>query len=125
MNDSLTKTVRALEERLWQAQRESNVAELQVLLADDGLFTGINGQRETKASDLEQHRSGSLKITRLDPLEFAMRKIPSGAITSVKMAGAAIIQGQEVIATLYYTRVWIERDGQWQIFGAHMTAIPQ
>lgn len=125
MTQSLTETVRALEERLWQAQRDSDVAELEVLLADDALFTGINGQRETKTSDLEQHRSGALKITRLEPLDFAVREIPSGAITSVKMAGTAIIQGQLVIATLYYTRVWIRSDGQWQIVGAHMTATPQ
>jgi hypothetical protein len=124
MTDSLTKTVHALEERLWQAQRESNVAELDLLLADDALFTGIDGQRETKASDLEQHRSGALKITKLEPLEFALREIPSGAITSVKMAGTAIIQGQQVVATLYYTRVWIQRDGRWQIVGAHITAAP-
>jgi len=114
-----------MEERLWQAQRDSNVAELDRLLADDALFTGMSGQRETKASDLEQHRTGALKITRLEPLDFAVREIPSGAITSVKMAGTAFIQGQEVVATLYYTRVWIERDGHWQIVGAHMTAAPQ
>ena len=125
MTESLAETVRALEERLWQAQRESNVAELEVLLADDALFTGMNGQRETKASDLEQHRSGALKITRLEPLDFTVREIPSGAISSVKMAGTAIIHGQLVIATLYYTRVWIQRDGQWQIVGAHMTATSQ
>lgn len=125
MSDSIPITVRALEERLWQAQRQSDVAELDALLADDALFTGMQGQRETKASDLEQHRSGALNITRLELLNFALREIPGGAVTSVKMDGAAVIQGQQVVATLFYTRVWIERGGQWQVVAAHMTATPQ
>ena len=124
MPQSLEETVRELEERLWQAQRESDVAVLDELLADGGLFTGMDGSRETKAGDLEQHRSGALNITKFEPLDFELREIPSGAVTSVKMSGAAIIREQEVVATLSYTRVWIQRAGRWQIVAAHMTAVP-
>lgn len=124
MTQSLSATIRALEERLWEAQRQSDVSTLDELLADDALFTGINGTRETKTSDLAQHRSGALNISRLEPLEFTVREIPNGAVTNVKMAGAATIHGQEMVATLSYTRVWIQQDNRWQIVAAHMTAVP-
>lgn len=44
---------------------------LDELIADDLLFTGLGGALETKAADLQQHRSGALKITKLEPLDSA------------------------------------------------------
>jgi hypothetical protein len=38
------------------------------------------------------------------------------------MYGEALVNGQHVVATLSYTRVWIEHGGRWQIVGAHLSA---
>jgi hypothetical protein len=117
-------TIRAVEERLWRAQLSGDVEVLDDLIADDLLFTGLAGSLETKAADLQQHRSGALKITKLDPLEFRVRAIPGGAITSVKMDAAAVIAGTLTSAILRYTRVWISQGGRWQIAGGHMSVVP-
>jgi len=117
-------TVRALEERLWKAQLSADVETLDELIADDLLFTGLTGALETKAGDLQQHRSGALKITKLDPLEVRVRVIPGGAITSVKMDAAALVGGQATTAILRYTRVWTLEGGRWQIAGGHMSMVP-
>jgi ketosteroid isomerase-like protein len=122
-NEDLASTIRAVEERLWKAQLSADVDALDDLIADDLLFTGLTGSLETKAADLQQHRSGALKITKLDPLEFHVRAIPGGAITSVKMDAAAVIAGKLTTATLRYTRVWISTNGRWQIAGGHMSAV--
>src|SRR5579862_4055492 len=97
--------IRAVEERLWKAQLSGDVEGLGAPIADDLLFTGLTGSLETKAADLQQHRSGALKITKLDPLEFRVRVIPGGAITSVKMDAAGVIAGKRTAAILRYTRV--------------------
>jgi hypothetical protein len=117
-------TIRTVEERLWKAQLAGDVEALDELIADDLLFTGLAGSLETKAADLEQHRSGALKITKLEPLEFRVRVIPGGAITSVKMDAAAVIAGKLTSAVLRYTRVWISERGRWQIAGGHMSVLP-
>jgi ketosteroid isomerase-like protein len=117
-------TIRALEERLWRAQLSADVETLDTLIADDLLFTGLRGSLETKAADLQQHRSGALKITKLEPLEFRVRVIPGGAITSVKMDAAALVDGKLTAATLRYTRIWISEGGRWQIAGGHMSVVP-
>jgi hypothetical protein len=118
-------TIRAVEERLWKAQLSADVEVLDELIADDLLFTGLTGSLETKAADLQQHRAGALKITKLDPLEFRVRAIPGGAITSVKMDAAAVIAGKLTSAILRYTRVWISEGGRWQIAGGHMSALAE
>jgi ketosteroid isomerase-like protein len=118
-------SIRAVEERLWKAQLSADVEVLDDLIADDLLFTGLAGSLETKAADLQQHRSGALKITKLDPLDFRVRAIPGGAITSVKMDAAAVIAGKLTSATLRYTRVWISEGGRWQIAGGHMSVFGQ
>jgi hypothetical protein len=120
----LESTIRALEERLWRAQLSADVETLDALIADDLLFTGISGALETKAGDLEQHRSGALKITKLDLLEFRVRAIPGGAMTSVKMDAAALIAGKLTTAILRYTRIWISEGDRWQIAGGHMSMVP-
>jgi ketosteroid isomerase-like protein len=120
----LESTIRALEERLWKAQLSADVGALDDLIADDLLFTGLSGALETKAGDLEQHRSGALKITKLEPLEVRVRAIPGGAIASVKMDAAALIGGKPTAAVLRYTRVWISEGGRWQIAGGHMSVVP-
>jgi hypothetical protein len=117
-------TIRALEEQLWRAQLSGDVTVLDHLLAEDLLFTGLAGSLESKASDLQQHRSGALKITKLEPLEFRVRVIPGGAISSVKMDASALIAGKLSSAILRYTRVWISEGGRWQIAGGHMSIVP-
>ncbi len=115
--------IRALEERLWAAQLAADVATLDELIADDLLFAGPTGELATKAEDLEQHRSGALKITKLVPVDYRLREIPGGAITSVLMDGAAIVQGQPVSGLLRYTRVWIQENGRWRIAGGHLSML--
>jgi ketosteroid isomerase-like protein len=121
--EDIQATIRAVEEQLWKAQLSADVDMLDDLIADDLLFTGLAGSLETKAADLQQHRSGALKITKLDPLEFHARAIPGGAITSVKMDAAAFIAGKLTSATLRYTRVWISEGGRWRIAGGHMSVV--
>ena len=68
------------EVELRQAQLAGDVAVLDRLLDDQLLFTNIDGTLASKGDDLSLHRSGQLRITRMDPID---RRIVHLGATSV------------------------------------------
>jgi hypothetical protein len=87
------------------------------------VFTALGGRVVGKAGDLALHRSGRLRITRLDPSDRRIPHLGTVVVVSVLMQASAILDGGEVSGPLRYTRVWCERaDGWWMVAG-HMSAV--
>jgi hypothetical protein len=113
----------AAEEELRRAQLAGDVAALDRLLDDELVFTGIDGRLYAKADDLTLHRSGKLRITRMDPGERRVLRLGPVVVVSVRMEAAATVDGAEVSGPLRYTRVWYERPGGWRVVAGHMSAV--
>lgn len=113
----------ALEEELRRAQLAGDVAALDRLLDDALLFTGIDGRLYTKRDDLALHRSGKLRITRMDPGERHIVRLGAVVVVNVRMEAAATVDGVEESGPLRYTRVWAERSGGWRVVAGHMNAV--
>ena len=112
------------EAELRQAQLDSDVATLQRLLDDHLMFTSFDGTLATKEDDLSMHRSGRLRITRMEPIERSMLHLGETSVVSVKMDAAAILDGSEMTSVLRYTRVWHKRNCEWRIVAGHMSTVP-
>ena len=125
LNNEVEKEIIELEKRLWKAQVDDNLEELNELLSDDLLFWGMDGSVESKAVDIEMHRSGALNITKLDPLEVNVYGIPGGATSLVKMYGEAFVSGEKVCAELRYTRVWARLGDSYKVVSAGITILPK
>lgn len=109
-----------LEDRLQQAMLQSNVAELDALIAPELLFTNHFGQLVTKAEDLESHRSGALKFTALTPSDRQIQCHESFAIVSVLMHLQGTYNAAEFDQTIRFTRVWATSSiGLLQIVAGH------
>jgi hypothetical protein len=87
------------------------------------VFTGIDGKLYGKADDLALHRSGKLRITRMDPGERHVLRFGAVVVINVRMEAAATVDGAEVSGPLRYTRVWCERPGGWRVVAGHMSAV--
>jgi ketosteroid isomerase-like protein len=120
---SIDDEILTCEGELRQAQLTGDVAVLDRLLDDCLLFTGIDGALASKQDDLSLHRSGRLRITKLDPLDRHMLHLGDISVVSVGMAAAAIMDGTPVSATLRYTRVWHKRPEGWRVVAGHMSAV--
>jgi ketosteroid isomerase-like protein len=114
----------AREEELRQAQLNGDVAALDRLIDDALVFTALDGRVVGKADDLALHRSGRLRITRMDPADRHILHLGTVAVVSVLMQASAILDGGEVSGPLRYTRVWCERADGWRVVAGHMSAVP-
>ena len=67
--------IAALEAQLRDAQLTADVAVLDVLIADELLFTGPDGRLGTKAQDLDAHASGLVRFRAHEPEELRVRRV--------------------------------------------------
>ena len=113
----------AAEHALRVAQLASDAAALERLIDDDLVFTGPDGAIYSKADDLAAHRSGAIRITRLDPSEEHVQRFGSIAVISVRMEMVGTFQGAPFEGPMRYTRVWCQRADGWRIVAGHVSAI--
>lgn len=118
-----TDAIAIAEDRLRAAMLTSDVSALDVLIDDELVFIGPDGAIYTKSMDLEAHRSGIVRIHRLDPSERQVLPLGEVMVVSVRMETAATIQGQLTEAALRYTRVWRYVDGNWRIVAGSIVPI--
>jgi ketosteroid isomerase-like protein len=113
----------ACEAELRHAQLTGDVAVLDRLLDDSLVFTNIDGTVVGKSDDLSLHRSGRLRITRMDPSDRRLLHLGATSVVSVRMNAEAIMNGVPVTATLQYTRVWHKRTDGWRLVAGHMSTV--
>lgn len=114
----------AREAELRQAQLASDVEALDRILDDVLVFTNFDGTLAGKADDLALHRSGRIRITRMEPMERHVLDLGQTSVVSVKMDAAAVIDGAPIEAVLRYTRVWHRRNDGWRLVAGHMSMVP-
>lgn len=112
----------ACEERLRTAMLSSDVELLDELIADDLIFVNHLGQVLSKEMDIEAHRSGNLKMTGIDILDQRIRLLDRVAVTITRVNLSGIF-GTPFKGEFWYTRVWQNRIGSWQIVSGHCSSI--
>jgi hypothetical protein len=115
--------LRAAEAALRRAQLSSDVAVLDRLVDEALMFTGPDGAVYGKADDLDAHRQGWIRITRLEPSEERMRRYGSIAVVSVRMEMAGTFKGEAFAGPFRYTRVWREGPDGWRIVAGHVSGV--
>ena len=117
-------SLRACEAALRQAQLAGDVAALDRLVDDALVFTGPDGAVYEKSDDLDAHRNGWVRITRLDPSEERTQRFGSVAVISVRMEMAGIFRGAPFAGPFRYTRVWREQsNGSWRVVAGHVSPV--
>ena len=120
---SIDDEILACESALRQAQLTGDVAMLDRLLDDLLVFTGIDGSLASKADDLSLHRSGRLRISRMDPTDRQLLHLGETSVVSVRMNAEAVMDGVPVAAALRYTRIWHRRPDGWRLVAGHMSTV--
>ncbi len=114
-----TMTIETLEENLRQAMLTSDVSALDELIADDLVFTMHTGLMIDKQTDLEAHRSGIQRLTKLNICDRQIHHYGDCAVVTVKTELAGTYNEQAFSGTYRYTRVWVQRQNRWQVVAGH------
>ena len=121
--DPIRDPVLTAEAELRSAMLAGDVDALDRLLDADLVFTGLDGRVIGKAADLDAHRTGRLRLSRLDPSERHVVRCGPTVVVSVRVDLAGTYDGEPTGGAYRYTRVWCERPEGWRIVAGHMSAI--
>jgi hypothetical protein len=108
---------------LRRAQLSGDVTALEALLDDSLVFTGPDGAVYGKQDDLDAHRRGMIRITRLEPSDERVQDFGSIVVVSVRMEMRGSFQGDDFAGPFRYTRIWRAFDERWRVVAGHVSAI--
>jgi uncharacterized protein (TIGR02246 family) len=120
---SVEQQVIATDEQRMDALRRGDPAPLERIYADDyTLVTGL-GQVRSKADQLKDLKSGTLRYAAIRSVERQLRLYGDVAVV-VSRQQADIFQGsQRITGDERVTRVYKNFDGQWKVISTHATPI--
>lgn len=120
---AMPPAIAAAEARLAAAMLAGDVAALDELLADDLVFVDQGGRLLDKAADLAVHRSGQLRVTRLDLSDRVVRAADDTVLVVVRADLAGTWEGAPFAGRFRYSRLWRREPRGWRIAAAHCTAM--
>lgn len=101
-----------------------DVQELSDLLDDSLVFTGPMGNVLNKVEDLQAHRSGILRIQRLDLFETVVHPVNGIIVVTTKAKLEATYDKHPVSGTFAYSRIWYENGKHgWRVMVGHCSRI--
>lgn len=115
--------IRELEQRLLHAMLQSDVKELDTLIADELIFTDHTGQIISKQADLDAHRSGKLSIETIKPSEERIKIYTDTAVVNVLMEITGKYAEQAFQGKIRYSRVWLKFENSWKVVAGHATSV--
>ncbi|MFC4913036.1 nuclear transport factor 2 family protein [Actinomadura gamaensis] len=111
--------LRNAERRLQTAQLAGDVEALDRLLDDRLLFT-FGGNVQTKADDLEVHRTRTQVLTKLTEEELTVLAEGSTGVTWFLGTVEGTVSGTPFAARMRYTRTWLHDETHgWRIIAVH------
>jgi hypothetical protein len=116
--------VRALETARGQALLHADTAAISRMTADEFIEVSRLGTLRTKADNLRDVGSGMLKLTSVKYDSVSVRIYGDVAILRGIADNAGVMRGMPFSGRIWYTRVFVRRDGRWQAVAMQHTMIP-
>ena len=122
--DRLHREIENLEAQWRTAMVQNDVAAIDRLLADDYLGINPNGTLETKADALAQHRSGTMKVSSIEPDNLKVRVYGDTAVVTSRVDVQGMDGDRDISGRYHYTRVYSRRGGEWKIVSFEASRVP-
>jgi ketosteroid isomerase-like protein len=103
----------ALEKQVNDALIHSDSAKLAALMADDLSSIDSDGVLSGKSEQVNELRSGNLKLVSIDASEFRVRGLGNLAIVTGKLVEKGTYKNADASGAYRFTDVWAKRNGTW------------
>jgi ketosteroid isomerase-like protein len=121
---SAADEVKALEQLRGQALIKGDTAAISRMTADDFVEISRIGALRTKADNMRDLASGDLKLTTVKYDSTSVRVYGDVAILRAIADNTGSYHGFPFAGRIWYTRVFVRRDGRWQAVAMQHTPIP-
>ncbi len=122
MNE-LTATLGQLDQERIQAQISADAAALDRLYAEDFIGIGPSGTVRTKPQVIADFTSGRLKFQSIVADEVQWRIYGDTAVETGRSTMIGQDGGRAVPRDNRFTRVWVRRNGRWQLVANHYSLL--
>ncbi|PCE66600.1 nuclear transport factor 2 family protein [Sediminicola luteus] len=112
-----------LENRLLQAMKTQNLAEMNALLHEDLLFVIPTGQIMSKAMELENITSGRVQLQSVSVSDHKIVCLGDTALVSVKMLLKGTFADHPIDGEYRYFRTWKLFGTDWKLIGGSGMAL--
>jgi ketosteroid isomerase-like protein len=124
MSKFFESNILVLENRLKYAMINSNISELDEMLADDLIFTNHLGQLMTKQEDLNSHKTGQSKIENIEFGDIKIMPFNEMALVNAEVQLVGNFNGESSKNTFRFSRIWSKNSNNvWQVIMAHSTLV--
>jgi len=114
-----------LDQERIQAQIGADAKALDRIYAEDFLGIGPSGTVRSKTQVLADFTSGSLKFQSITTDEVQWRFYGGTAVETGRSTMIGQDKGKAVPRDNRFTRVWVKRNGQWQLVANHYSLLVQ
>jgi ketosteroid isomerase-like protein len=106
------------------AAKNSDAAALDSIYADDFLLIAHNGLVRGKREQVDDYRTGALRCVSFELVERKIQMLDTIGVVWSRERSVILYQGtQDVGGDRRITRIWVLRDGRWQLLSAHASAV--
>jgi len=115
--------LKKLDQERIQAQIGADAAALDRLYGEDFIGIGPSGTVRTKPEVIADFTSGSLRFQSIATDDVRWRVYGSAAVETGRSTMIGQDKGKAVPRDNRFTRVWVERQGRWQLVANHYSLL--
>lgn len=113
-----------LSERKFNWMIRMHYDSLESVLDDRLMFIHSNGWTETKSELIADLKSGKLRYVAIEVIESSARLYSNSAIVTGKGKFTVVLDGNDLVINLYYTEVYVLKNGNWLLASRHANRLP-
>jgi ketosteroid isomerase-like protein len=123
--DSVEQAVMQMEEELRVAISKGDTKAYARIVGDDYVFTNQDAVIRTKAQMVSAYDSGSIKYESVKFDEIKVHAYRDTAVVTGRNTAKGQDNGKDISGQFRYTRVYVKRQGKWQLVATQSTRIPE